>query len=1677
MANSRRVLSVVLSIVMVLTIIPMGLFSTASAVVAANDAVLDTATSLDNGTGKLVTPIVTLVSTPVFRIANSGNVFLGGNTLVPATDSGLPEITGNYTSQYYAGETPHGYTVVLTSDKVLAGTPSLGCSVPGVTISAPVKSGNTYTWTITNGSASFSVGEVQFTADYTYSYTDSLSGKSVTTQYNAYSSSYAENVTNGAGMLLYRTRKAAGTAHEREHMKFLHRILGANTYASFTGGSTAYEAGYFNFVSNGWQSGSYVGMHYKDGDNDSSDGTEYYSSGLDRRALATTYVDRDGSAGAPLSRNNLRYSFYEAENRSNYKRYVRGLIVIPGLSGFNVDTTHNNAAGTQIGLDEITSGIEVNGNSETHFNMTGSTYNDAATQAENGNLVSQYTVIGNAGTTYSKTDRISNSKIGVSLEIQSYDKSELRAFLNELLCTDQYEPTSPALDSGIGINPQGSQNTNWYKAGFSSYIDALHAAQRIIAKPDTNQNEIDLAYTNLETAVAGLEVREADTTQLDLALAEFAQKDASKYTDDAWNAVLDAYDAAVATDGYSVFYQCAVDKAVDDLNKALAALENNYAEADWSEVDELIEVYEELGADAFAGSTFKYTTDSWNLLRDAVTYAQNEKDSGNYKVTEQALIHAMAVAIADAIDGLQPAGADYTAYDAQVARYNDTVLPQKAAIEASLAAAGIDLATLGIANIYDATSWKRVQANLNIDRDYKYYEQEDVDDYTAALKKAIDNLTLVNAVYAGVDDALELADAEDSSWYTAESWAVLEDAVGAVVEGYKIDKQPEVNAMAQAILDALDGLEEADANYDEFDRLAAIVDGLDASIYTEDSYNAVVAAVDNIYNNHYNHTAKEQAVLNTEVAKIQTAINALVELPADYTAVDAAIARWNNFADKDKYTAASVAEVGRVIGLVDRTKKISQQAAVDKMAEDINAAIDNLQAKPADYSALKTALQNAKAEVTKQNSFAANNGGKGFYTADSFAALTAAVAAVPVDANGNVTENKTIFQQADVDAMTTALNNAIAGLKPNGADFSDLEAALATVPSDEDLENENLYVPETVVAVNVAVIEANAALDSREDYTVEDQADIDALAKAVRDAVAGLRYLGADYDALLAEMLNVPADLSIYTADSVSALNAALAAIPKDAEGKVLQNKTILEQGEVDALTSNLHNAIAGLTPDMADYTAVDAAIAAADAETAKGIYTDDSVAAVTAAKDAVVRGKYAKDQADVDAMAQAIDDAVKALQEKGLDLTSYNAAVARIPADLSIYTAASVNAMNDAKAAADMFKSLNNKITKQDDFEIAVKALDDAITALELNAADYSLVEEYKTEASKLVKANYVDFSAVDAAIAAVVYDLPGTQQADVDAMAQAIRDAIDALVEKPLDLTNYNAAVASVPTDLELRTDASVAAMNAAKDAADAFKADENTNKISKQAQFDALVATYATAIENLEYKPADYSALDALVEEVEALNPDDYENYDEIYWGYLNDYIYSTVADNHDFDITKQSDVDAMVDELQSYIDMLIGLPADWSAVDAKVAEAEAEIAKGIYTDDSVAALQDVLDSIDRTLDRAHQADIDAYVPVIDDALNNILTLKDADYTELEALIDYVNTLADNFGVDEDGTVFVNFDDIYWTYIFEFVEGVGDYYGLKADQQSVVDGLTAQLQSYVDMLETEGGDEPAV
>ncbi len=127
---------------------------------------------------------------------------------------------------------------------------------------------------------------------------------------------------------------------------------------------------------------------------------------------------------------------------------------------------------------------------------------------------------------------------------------------------------------------------------------------------------------------------------------------------------------------------------------------------------------------------------------------------------------------------------------------------------------------------------------------------------------------------------------------------------------------------------------------------------------------------------------------------------------------------------------------------------------------------------------------------------------------------------------------------------------------------------------------------------------------------------------------------------------------------------------------------------------------------------------------------------------------------------------------------------------DRNLYTQDSLSIMD--KAIDAIIYDLTS--ANQDKVDAMVNQLTKAINGLVYKKADYSKVDAAIEKAETLNKADYKDFSKVEATINAVVKDKDITKQAEVDAMAEAIEKAIAELEKNP-NLTPVEPNKPSVP------------------------------------------------------------------------------------------------------------------------------------------------------------------------------------------------------------------------------------------------------------------------------------------
>lgn len=135
---------------------------------------------------------------------------------------------------------------------------------------------------------------------------------------------------------------------------------------------------------------------------------------------------------------------------------------------------------------------------------------------------------------------------------------------------------------------------------------------------------------------------------------------------------------------------------------------------------------------------------------------------------------------------------------------------------------------------------------------------------------------------------------------------------------------------------------------------------------------------------------------------------------------------------------------------------------------------------------------------------------------------------------------------------------------------------------------------------------------------------------------------------------------------------------------------------------------------------------------------------------------------------------------------------------------------------------------------------------------ADYTAVDAALTKAADTAqnRDDYTNFSDVDAAVNAVVRGYDRTHQSEVDAMAQAILNALEHLTRKGADYTAVDAAIAKANA-LNKDDYTNFAAVQAAIDAVD------RTKDITQQSEVDAMAADIQRALAALEKKPAPTAA----------------------------------------------------------------------------------------------------------------------------------------------------------------------------------------------------------------------------
>ncbi len=716
-----------------------------------------------------------------------------------------------------------------------------------------------------------------------------------------------------------------------------------------------------------------------------------------------------------------------------------------------------------------------------------------------------------------------------------------------------------------------------------------------------------------------------------------------------------------------------------------------------------------------------------------------------------------------------------------------------------------------------------------------------------------------------------------------------------------------------------------------------------------------------------------------------------------------------------------------------------------------------------------------------------NAGNDGTYTAESFQAAADIMASV----NTDVVSGNGFFTQEEINAENAKLGQALASLqtKASYSAFNDAKSAVEAIVN----APAGTYTDATITAAQNALTEVGS-LDM--DLASSEQATVDAATaklQAVLDA-AQEKVDYTDFDAAkdaLEEIVKAPegtyTDETVQKAeDALNEANKVDPDLPKDENG--------VNQGIVDDAAQNMQDVV-NSAEKKADYTDYNNAKSEADSlvnDDGNGnpIYNED---AFNAYKDAVGEVDTAlnkdlsdADQAIVDKATSDLADLKETLENNKLaDYEEFNQLKdileEIVNAPEGTYTDETVKNAQDALDAAnqipaDMVVGENN--ANQDIIDEATQNMKDVIDSVE-EKADYTEFDKVVDELENIVN-NPDDYTsdtvdkaqdALDNIVAGTDKDLPSTEQDALDEITSNLQDVVDSAVKKA-DYTDYNNAKSEadslVNDDGNGNPIYNEDAFNAYKEAVD--EVDTALNKDlsdADQAIVDNATSDLADLKATLENnKNADYTDFNAAKDALEEIvnNPDKYtsetvENAQAALDEANKVPADMVVGENN----VNQETIDAATDAMQNVIDS-VKEKADYSKLDDAYNAAQdiVNAPEGTYTEETVKNAQDAIDAADalnKDLEKndENQAIIDEVVKNLEDSVAN--AEEKADYTEFDKVVDALEEIVNApEGTYTEETV-KNAQDA----LDNIVAGTDK--DLPVSEQPTLDEITSNLQDVVD------------
>ena len=259
-------------------------------------------------------------------------------------------------------------------------------------------------------------------------------------------------------------------------------------------------------------------------------------------------------------------------------------------------------------------------------------------------------------------------------------------------------------------------------ATWAKLQEALTAANAVVGKADATQAEVNKALADLTAAINGLKKvspddgQQVDKTALKAKIAEVKAAQAT-YTPASWTAFKPALDAAEAAAAKADATQEEVDKALADLNAAIAKL---VKVADKTALNAKI-------AEANGKNSKDYTPASWSKLQTALTAARTV--AGNANATQAEVTKAFSD-LNTAINGLVK-----VANKANLKKSIDAANKLKKAAYTSASWKTFSTALTNAKSVYNNANATQAQVDG---------AKKKLDDAKKALKKVVTKVTITN---------------------------------------------------------------------------------------------------------------------------------------------------------------------------------------------------------------------------------------------------------------------------------------------------------------------------------------------------------------------------------------------------------------------------------------------------------------------------------------------------------------------------------------------------------------------------------------------------------------------------------------------------------------------------------------------------------------------------------------------------------------------------------------------------------------------------------------------------------------------------------------------------------------------------------------------------------------------